>query len=64
MTQPESNEQVFEATVREFLEIGGVTHLEQGPEALLQAIEHGEASRDSALNLIVQAHVAHLILDV
>ena len=61
---PKNNEQVFDATVREMLEIGGVTNLEQPPDSLSEAIEHGEGTRDSALNFIVQAHVAHLISDV
>jgi hypothetical protein len=61
---PSSNEQVFEATVRELLGVGGVSVVEQEPASLLEAVLHGEGSQESALNLIVHAHVAHLILRV
>ena len=61
---PNNNEQVFDSTVRELLKIGGIDYLGQPPESLLQAVVHGEASEVSALNLIVQAHVAHLLIDV
>ena len=61
---PTDNEQVFDSTVRELLEIGGIEYLELPPETLLEAISHGEGSEVSALNLIVQAHVAHLMNDV
>ena len=58
------NEQVFNSTVQEMLAIWQVDYLEQTPESLLQSVSHGEASEISALNLIIQAHVAHLLIDV
>ena len=38
--------------------------IDQPIQGLLESIEHGEASVDTALNLIVVAHVAHLFLEV
>ena len=61
---PTSNQQVFDTTVQELLTKGGVAVIDQDVIGLLQALEHGEGSVDTALNLVVRAHMAHMLLHV
>ena len=60
----DSNQHIFDSFVRTVLDSYGVPLINQPIEGLLESIEHGEGSVDTALNLIVVAHVAHLFLEV
>ena len=60
----ENNQQIFDSCVRSVLDHCEVPQIDQPIEGLLESIEHGEGSVDTALNLVVAAHVAHLFLEV
>ena len=60
----ETNQQIFESCVRSLLDHCGVPQIDQPIEGLLESIQHGEGSVDTALNLVVVAHIAHLFLKV
>ena len=60
----ETNQQIFDSCVRSVLHHCGVPQLDQPIEGLLESIEHEEGSVDTALNIVVVAHIAHLFLEV
>ena len=60
----ENNQQIFDSCVRSLLDHCEVPLLDQPLKGLLESIEHGEGSVNTALNLIAAAHVAHLFLEV
>ena len=60
----ETNQQIFDSCVRSMLDHCGVPLIDQPIQGLLESIAHGEGSVDTALNLAVVAHIAHLFLDV
>lgn len=63
MTDPTTNEQLFDSVVRTYLERGGVAFIDQDLDGLFQTLEHGEGSVETALNVVVRAHAAYVILD-
>ena len=62
--QTDNNQRIFDSFVQHVLDRSGVPLVDQPIEVLLESIEHGEASVDTALNLVVAAHVVHLFLEV
>lgn len=62
--QTDNNQRIFDAFVQHVLDRSGIPLVDQPIEVLLESIERGEASVDTALNLVVAAHVAHLFLEV
>ena len=62
--QTDNNQRIFDAFVQHVLDRSGIPLVDQPIEVLLEAIERGEASVNTALNLIVIAHVTHLFLEV
>ena len=62
--QTDKNQRIFDAFVQHVLDRSGIPLVDQPIEVLLESIERGEASVDTALNLVVAAHVAYLFLEV
>ena len=60
----ETNQQIFDSCVRSVLAHCGVPLIDQPIEGLLESIKDGEGSVDTALNLVVVGHIAHLFLEV
>ena len=60
----DSNQHIFDSFVRTVLDSYRIPLIDQPIEGLIESIEHGEGSVDTALNLIVVAHVTHLFLEV
>ena len=58
---PVSNGEIFDTTVRELLATGGIVHVDQETDALLEAIAHGEGSVETALNLLAREFAVLLI---
>ena len=64
MRQTENNQRIFDDFVRHVLDRSGVPQSGLSIEGLLESIEHGEASVNAALNLIVVAHAVFIFLEV
>ena len=59
--QGETNQEIFDEYVKYLLGGSGFQYMDESIEHIVETIEHGEASVETALNLIARAHVTAMV---
>ena len=60
--QQETNQAIFDEYVKFVVGVTEVDYMDESIEHIIETIEHGEASVETAINLIARAHVIFMVL--